>query len=69
MMKDNMHCFVVSGMVIKKSVSVKRRQQTADCGPGVKYRLRVKDRLGAKCRIKAVDFFKHLCSFFSKSVK
>ena len=69
MMKDNMHRFVISGMVIKKSVSVKRRLRTADCGPGVKYRLRVKHRLGAKCRIKTVDVFTHLCSFFSKSVK
>ena len=53
------------------------RLQTADCGPGVKCRLSVKCRLqtksktqtGVKCRIKTVDFFKHLCSFFFKSVK
>ena len=37
--------------------------QTADCGPGVKCRLRVKRRLGAKCRIKTADFFKHLIVF------
>ena len=49
------------------------RLQTADCGPGVKCRLSVKCRLqtesktqvGVKCRIKTVDVFKHLCSFFS----
>ena len=46
------------------AVSVKRRLQTADCGPGVKCRLSVKCRLqtesktqaGVKCRMKTVDF-------------
>ena len=74
---------MISDKSCTSSVSVKRRLRTADCRPGVKCRLSVKCRqsvkcrlqskrktqAGVKCRIKTVDFFKRLCSFFFKSVK
>ena len=40
------------------------KTQTADC----RVQTKSKTQAGVKCRIKTVDFFKHLCSFF-KSVK
>ena len=74
---------MISDKSCTSSVSVKRRLRTADCRPVVKCRLSVKCRqsvkcrlqskrktqAGVKCRIKTVDFFKRLCSFFFKSVK
>ena len=60
---------------VKKAVSVKRRLRTADCRLWTRGKMQtadwdqVKRRLGEKCRMKTEDVFKHLCSFFSKSVK
>ena len=53
------------------------KTQTADCRLQTRGKMQTECKMqteskmqtGVKCRIKTVDFFKHLCSVFSKSLK
>ena len=53
MMKDNMHRFVGSGMVIKKSVSVK--MQTADCRLRTRGKIQTESKTQAGCKMQNKD--------------